>query len=56
MAYQLLGEIVARIGGVAYTEAIHERILGPLGMASSAFAPLPTELLEAAPWATGPAG
>lgn len=46
MAYQLLGEIVARIGGSAYTETIHERILGPLEMASSAFAPLPAELEE----------
>ena len=40
MAYQLLGEIVARTGGIAYNERVHERILGPLGMTSTDFAPL----------------
>ena len=44
MAYQLLGEIVARVGGRPYVDAIRERILEPLGMASSGFHPLPPEL------------
>ncbi|MEP6758944.1 MAG: serine hydrolase [Actinomycetota bacterium] len=46
MAFQLLGEIVARVSGQSYVDVIRERILEPLGMASSAFAPLP-EALEA---------
>jgi D-alanyl-D-alanine carboxypeptidase len=44
MAYQLLGEVVARLDDRPYTDAIRERILGPLGMTSSAFAPLPDEV------------
>jgi len=44
LAYQLLGEIVARAGGVPYADAIRERILEPLAMSSTAFAPLPADL------------
>ena len=44
MAYQLLGEIVARIDGGPYTESIRERILAPLEMTSSAFHPLPEDI------------
>jgi CubicO group peptidase (beta-lactamase class C family) len=46
LAYQLLGEVITRIDGCAYAEAIRERILQPLGMDSSGFHPLP-EALEA---------
>ncbi len=45
LAFQLLGEIVARLDGRAYPDAIRARILDPLGMASSGFHPLPPELL-----------
>jgi D-alanyl-D-alanine carboxypeptidase len=44
MAYQLLGEIVARAGGRPYVDAIRARILEPLDMASTGFAPLAPEL------------
>jgi D-alanyl-D-alanine carboxypeptidase len=44
MAYQLLGEIVARVGGRPYVETIRERILEPLGMTSTGFHPLSPEL------------
>jgi CubicO group peptidase (beta-lactamase class C family) len=44
MAFQLLGEIVTRVGGQPYTDAIRERILDPLGMRSTAFHPLPPDL------------
>jgi D-alanyl-D-alanine carboxypeptidase len=44
LAYQLLGEIVARLDGRPYVDAIRARILDPLGMGSSAFHPLPAEL------------
>ena len=44
LAYQLLGEIVARVSGRSYVEVVQERILDPLGMTSTAFAPLPAEL------------
>ena len=43
LAFQLLGEIVARVDGRSYVEAIHERILEPLGMRSSGFHPLPAD-------------
>jgi CubicO group peptidase (beta-lactamase class C family) len=45
LAFQLLGEIVARLDGRPYRDAIHARILEPLGMTSSGFHPLPPELL-----------
>jgi D-alanyl-D-alanine carboxypeptidase len=44
MAFQLLGEIVARVGGRPYVEAIQERILDPLGMTATGFHPLSPEL------------
>lgn len=44
LGYQLLGEIVARVSGSPYTDYVSENILGPLGMADTAFEPLPPEL------------
>jgi CubicO group peptidase (beta-lactamase class C family) len=44
IAYQLLGEVVARVGGRPYVDTIHERILDPLQMTSTGFHPLPPEL------------
>jgi D-alanyl-D-alanine carboxypeptidase len=46
LAFQLLGEVIARLDERPYQESIQVRILEPLGMASSAFHPLPPELLE----------
>ena len=46
LAFQLLGEIVSRLDGRPYPDAIRGRILDPLGMTSSGFHPLPPELLE----------
>lgn len=40
LAYQLLGEIVARISGSPYTDYVREAILEPLGMTASGFEPL----------------
>ena len=45
LAYQLLGEIVARRSGVPYPEYVRTRILEPLGMHGSGFEPLPETLL-----------
>jgi CubicO group peptidase (beta-lactamase class C family) len=45
LAFQLLGEIVARLDDRPYPDAIQARILDPLGMTSSGFHPLPPELL-----------
>jgi D-alanyl-D-alanine carboxypeptidase len=45
LAFQLLGEIVARLDGRPYPDAIGARILEPLGMTSSGFHPLPPQLL-----------
>lgn len=44
LAYQLLGEIVARISGSPYTEYVRGTILEPLGMTASGFEPLPEAL------------
>jgi len=44
IAFQLLGEIVSRVSGRPYVDVIRERILEPLGMTSTGFAPLPAEL------------
>jgi CubicO group peptidase (beta-lactamase class C family) len=44
MGYQLLGEIVTRVSGRPYAEYVRERILDPLGMSASGFAPLPDAL------------
>ncbi len=46
LAYQLLGEIVARRSGVPYPEYVRTRILEPLGMHGSGFEPLPEPLLD----------
>ena len=46
LAYQLLGEIVARRSGVPYPEYVRTRILDPLGMHGSQFEPLPETLLD----------
>ena len=45
MAYQLLGEIVARLSGTPYPEYVRANILDPLGMTGSGFEPLPEALL-----------
>jgi CubicO group peptidase (beta-lactamase class C family) len=45
LAYQLLGEIVARVSGTPYVEYVRSEILEPLGMASTAFEPLPDALV-----------
>jgi D-alanyl-D-alanine carboxypeptidase len=45
LAYQLLGEVVARVSGEPYVERLRAAILEPLRMASTAFEPLPEELL-----------
>lgn len=34
-SYALLGEIIARVTGTDYADAVHERILAPLGMAQA---------------------
>jgi CubicO group peptidase (beta-lactamase class C family) len=44
LAYQLLGEVVARASGEPYVERLRAAILEPLRMASTAFEPLPEEL------------
>ena len=46
LAYQLLGEIVARRSGVPYPEYVRTRILEPLGMNGSGFESLPEDLSE----------
>ncbi len=54
LGYQLLGEIVARVGGSPYTDYVSKQILQPLGMSATSFEPLPAQL--AARVATGYAG
>jgi D-alanyl-D-alanine carboxypeptidase len=44
LGYQLLGEIVSRISEIPYPQYVAERILTPLGMASTGFEPLPPEM------------
>jgi D-alanyl-D-alanine carboxypeptidase len=39
LGYQLLGELVARLGEMPYEAFVEERLLRPLGMNSSTFAP-----------------
>jgi len=46
LAYQLLGEIVARVSGRPYTEYVRAEILDPLGMGATSFEPLPAALAE----------
>ena len=45
LAYQLLGEIVARVSGTPYVEYVRREILDPLEMSGTAFEPLPDTLL-----------
>lgn len=51
LGYQLLGEIVARVSGTPYPDYLRQAILGPLGLSSTGFEPLPAAL--AARRATG---
>ncbi|HEU0195475.1 MAG TPA: serine hydrolase domain-containing protein [Gaiellales bacterium] len=44
LAYELLGEIVARVSGQPYPEYLRERILQPLALDSTAFEPLSEKL------------
>jgi D-alanyl-D-alanine carboxypeptidase len=44
MAFQLLGEIVARVSGTAYADHIRSNILEPLGMGGTSFDPLDADL------------
>jgi CubicO group peptidase (beta-lactamase class C family) len=44
LAYQLLGEIVTRVGGVPYPDYVRTNIWEPLGMTGSAFEPMPEAL------------
>jgi len=46
LGYQFLGEIVARTSGIPYVQYVTTEIFQPLGMTSSAFEPLPSELRE----------
>ncbi|MGD0064328.1 MAG: serine hydrolase domain-containing protein [Streptosporangiaceae bacterium] len=46
LAYQLLGEIVTRVSGIAYPRYVRELILDPLGMAATGFEPLAGPLLD----------
>lgn len=54
LAYQLLGEIIARTSRTPYVEYVRESILEPLGITASAFEPLPDSMV--ARRATGYAG
>ena len=45
LAYQLLGEIVARVSQIPYQRYVKEAILGPLAMSATGFEPLPEPLL-----------
>jgi D-alanyl-D-alanine carboxypeptidase len=44
LAYQLLGEIVTRVSGMTYVDYLRDKILQPLGLASTAFEPLAENL------------
>jgi CubicO group peptidase (beta-lactamase class C family) len=39
LAYQLLGEVIARVAGIPYAEYMREAVLLPLGMNSTIFSP-----------------
>ncbi len=45
LAYQVLGEVVARVTGVPYVDHVRTAILEPLGMADTHFEPLPDDAL-----------
>jgi CubicO group peptidase (beta-lactamase class C family) len=42
LGYMLLGEIVARTSGQAYTTHVEERLFGPVGLGATTWDPLPT--------------
>lgn len=44
LAYQLLGEVVARVSGIPYEKYLRTRVLGPLKMTATSFDPLPARL------------
>ncbi len=46
LGYQLLGEVVSRVGGIPYPQYVAERILAPLEMTSTGFEPLGPALAE----------
>lgn len=46
LGYQLLGEIISRVGEVPYPQYIAERILSPLRMSSTGFEPLTPALAQ----------
>ncbi|MBM3501005.1 MAG: beta-lactamase family protein, partial [Armatimonadetes bacterium] len=53
LAYALLGHVIETVAGRAYAEYVDEVILGPLGMASSAFEPsadLAQRVVARYPW------
>ena len=39
MAFEVLGDVIAKISGVPFEQAVQDAILGPLGMAHSSFLP-----------------
>ena len=45
IAYQLLGEVVARVTGVPYVDHVRSAILEPLGMRNTHFEPVPDQAL-----------
>jgi CubicO group peptidase (beta-lactamase class C family) len=45
LAYQVLGEVVARVTGAPYVDRVRSAILEPLGMTNTFFEPLPDEAL-----------
>jgi len=46
LAYQLLGEIVARVTGTPFAQYLSESVLAPLGMQATAFEPLSGSLQD----------
>jgi D-alanyl-D-alanine carboxypeptidase len=44
LGFQLLGEVVARRSGMPYADYVRTHVLEPLGMSSTAFDPVPSEL------------
>ncbi len=46
LGYQLLGEVVARVSGVAYVEYVTREIIDRLGMRGTSFEPLSEPLLK----------
>ena len=45
LGYQVLGEVVARVGGTSYAEHVRSRITEPLGMTRTGLDPLPDDLV-----------